>query len=62
MIELSKNEGNPLGPYIKENYEETINNNLLALSKILPRLPEMNRIKNEYIKKKEEKEISLEER
>ena len=39
-----------------------MNNNLKAVAYTLQKLPEMNRIKNEYIKKKEEKEISLEER
>lgn len=62
LIELSTVAGNPLAPFLDGNYDKIINNNLKAVAYTLQKLPEMNRIKNEYIKKKEEKEISLEER
>ena len=58
LIELSKTSGNPLGPYAHEEYDKIIEDNLRALAYTLPKLPEMNRIKQEFIHKREQKKLS----
>lgn len=55
LIELSKVVGNPLSSYLDNNYNKIIDNNLKALSYTLQKIPEMNRIKKEYIEAREEK-------
>ena len=55
LIELSKTAGNPLSPYLDNNYNEIIENNLKALAYTLPKIPEMNRIKKEFIQQIDEK-------
>ena len=55
LIELSKVPGNPLSPYLDDNYDKIIDDNLNALSYTLQKIPEMNRIKKEYIKARKEK-------
>jgi len=53
LIELSTIVGNPLAPFIPENYNKIIEDNINAVSYTLQKIPEMNRIKNEFIKSKE---------
>lgn len=55
LIELSDNTANPVGPYEIPNYNKTINNNIEALAVTLEKLPEMNKIKQEFIAKQEYK-------
>ena len=55
LIELSKTAGNPLSPYLDSNYDEIVENNLKALAYTLPKIPEMNRIKKEFIQQIDEK-------
>lgn len=50
LIELSTIIGNPLAPFIPENYNKIIEDNINALSYTLQKIPEMNRIKKEFIK------------
>lgn len=59
LVELSTTPGNPIGPYVDETYEETMSKNLDALSFTLKRLPEMNRIKQEFINKKQEQVLEM---
>jgi len=49
LIELSRNSGNPLGPYVKEEYDRMLEDNINALTYTLHKIPGMFRIKNEYI-------------
>lgn len=60
LIELSTVKGNPLGPYVDKIYNKTITDNLKALAFTLQKLPEMNRIKQEFINKKEKSVLTQE--
>ena len=60
LIELSKFTGNPIGPYVRENYKKVIEDNINATAITLEKIPELNRIKKEFIKSKEKKREVLE--
>lgn len=59
LIELSTTTANPIGPYIDETYNQTIINNIDALSFTLQKLPEMNKIKQEFINRVEQKRLNI---
>jgi len=60
LIELSRNTGNPLGPYVKEEYDEMLERNIDALTFTLHKIPGMFRIKNEFIREQKWKKKNRE--